>query len=36
MLAVPDVTTQPQWLQIERAIEYGKSSNVEVLVTPVR
>jgi len=35
-VAVPSKTNSAQWDQIQRAIEYGASKNVEVVVTPVR
>ena len=35
-VAVPAQTTPTQWQQIQRAIEYGQSRNVQVIVTPVR
>lgn len=34
-LAVPTSTTAAQWVQIRRAIEYGKQQGVTVKVTPV-
>jgi putative transposase len=35
-VAVPRVTTDAQWQQIQRAIQYGQSKNVQVVVTPTR
>lgn len=35
-VAVPEATTATQWQQIQRAIQYGQSKNVQVIVTPVR
>ncbi len=35
-VAVPAQTTSIQWQQIQRAIEYGQSRNVQVIITPVR
>jgi filamentous hemagglutinin len=34
-VAVPVTTSQAQWQQIERAIQYGKDNEVKVIVTPV-
>ncbi|WP_222422273.1 endonuclease toxin domain-containing protein, partial [Yersinia aleksiciae] len=35
-LAIPSKTASAQWTQINRAIEYGQSQNVKVVVTTVR
>ncbi len=35
-LAVPANTTKTQWIEINRAIEYGKSQSVTVKVTQVK
>ncbi|MBV8044553.1 MAG: hypothetical protein JO226_18290 [Pluralibacter sp.] len=35
-LAVPANTTKTQWIEINRAIEYGKSQGVKVTVTQVK
>lgn len=35
-LAVPANTTKVQWIEINRAIEYGKSQGVNVTVTQVK
>ncbi|WP_331251368.1 hypothetical protein [Photorhabdus khanii] len=35
-LAVPANTTKAQWLEINRAIEYGKNQGVKVIVTQVK
>lgn len=35
-LAVPTSTTAAQWVQIKRAIDYGKQQGVTVKVTPVK
>jgi RHS repeat-associated protein len=35
-VAVPASTTPAQWLQINRAVQYGADNGVNVIVTPVR
>ncbi|WP_176155200.1 hypothetical protein [Burkholderia vietnamiensis] len=35
-VAVPSGTTPAQWQQINRAIQYGQSQGVKVIVTPVK
>ncbi|MGJ8522579.1 Deoxyribonuclease CdiA-o11 [Carnimonas sp. R-84981] len=35
-LAVPNNTTKPQWVEINRAIEYGKGQGITVKVTQVK
>lgn len=35
-VAVPVATTAAQWQQIQRAVQYGQSKNVQVIITPVR
>ncbi|HEN3670372.1 TPA: hypothetical protein U5E27_001951 [Yersinia enterocolitica] len=35
-LAVPALTNKTQWIEINRAIEYGKSQGVKVAVTQVK
>ncbi|WP_454734015.1 MULTISPECIES: endonuclease toxin domain-containing protein [Cupriavidus] len=35
-VAVPSGTTQVQWQQIDRAIQYGQSLGIKVIVTPVK
>ncbi|WP_420998498.1 hypothetical protein ACKI2N_032010 [Cupriavidus sp. 30B13] len=35
-VAVPERTTAPQWQQIQRAIDYGQSKGVQIIVTPTR
>ena len=35
-LAVPSATNQAQWQQIHKAIDYGKSQGVKVIVTEVK
>lgn len=35
-VAVPERTTAIQWQQIQKAVQYGQSKNVQVIITPVR
>ncbi|MDI6439811.1 hypothetical protein QL195_04870, partial [Cronobacter dublinensis] len=35
-LAVPASTTKAQWVEINRAVEYGKSRGIKVTVTQVK
>ncbi|EOI5718114.1 hypothetical protein ACMS1V_000020 [Cronobacter dublinensis] len=35
-MAVPASTTKAQWVEINRAVEYGKSRGIKVTVTQVK
>lgn len=35
-LAVPQSTTKAQWIEINRAVAYGKSMNIEVKIMQVK
>ncbi|EOI5718100.1 hypothetical protein ACMS1V_000004 [Cronobacter dublinensis] len=35
-MAVPASTTKAQWVEINRAVEYGKDRGVKVTVTQVK
>lgn len=35
-IAVPSGTTSAQWVQINRAIEYGKSQKVNVVIISIK
>lgn len=35
-LAIPKSTTQSQWIEVNRAVAYGKNIGVEVKITQVK
>lgn len=35
-VAIPSETTAAQWVQVGRAVEYGKSEGVEVIISVVK